>query len=202
MEVVLLILIVLILGSLIVAISLLVRTISKLNRIEEAGLHSMEANLKKQTDMALPADMQARFEAILSKHEKYLDELLRTTTNSFDQKLHSVLDTSLQNQLRAYQSAISQQQDLMLDEIKQLSNSMSTKKHSMQTDIDSITKDIKLQYQRRMANHFAELAWQYINESLSDSVDLHSQKAAIYKNLNDIQKQLKKDFSDADKITS
>jgi hypothetical protein len=52
-----------------------------------------------------------------------------------------------------------------------------------------------------MANHFAELAWQYINEALSDSVDLHSQKAAIYKNLNDIQKQLKKDFSDVDKIT-
>lgn len=201
MEVILLILIVLILGALIVALSLLVRTISKLNRIEEAGLQSMEANLKKQTDMALPADMQARFEAILSKHEKYLDELLRTTTNSFDQKLHSVLDTSLQNQLRAYQSAISQQQDLMLGEIKQLSNSMSTKKHSMQADIDSITNDIKLQYQRRMANHFAELAWQYINESLSDSVDLHSQKAAIYKNLNDIQKQLKKDYSDADKIT-
>ena len=61
MEVILLILIVLILGALIVALSLLVRTISKLNRIEEAGLQSMEANLKKQTDMALPADMQARF---------------------------------------------------------------------------------------------------------------------------------------------
>jgi hypothetical protein len=201
MEVVLLILIVLILGALMVAISLLVRTTSKLSRIEEFGLHSMESSLKKQIDMVLPVDMQARFEAILSKHEKYLDELLRTTTNSFDQKLHKVLDISLQNQIRAYQSAISQQQDLMLNEIKQLSNSMSIKKHSMQTDIDSITKDIKLQYQRRMANHFAELAWQYINEALSDSVDLHSQKAAIYKNLNDIQKQLKKDFSDVDKIT-
>lgn len=201
MEVLLLTLIVLVLGALIVALALLVRTISKLNRLEEAGLQSMETNLKKQTDMALPADMQARFEKILSNHEKYLDELLRTTTNSFDQKLHNTLDTNVQNQLRIYQSAIAKQQELMLGEIKQLSGSIGTKKYSMQAEIDSITKDIKIRYQQRLANHFAEIAWQYINETLSDSVDLHSQKTAIYRNLGDIQKQLKKDYSDVDKIT-
>lgn len=201
MEAILLSLIVLVLAVLIAVMALLVRTISKLNKLEEAGLQSMEGNLKKQTDMALPSDMQVRFEAVLSKHEKYLDELLRTTTNSFDRKLHSALDTTVQNQLRAYQSAITKQQELMLAEIKQLSGSISSKKDVIQADIDSITKDVKLQYQKRLANHFTEIAWQYINETLSDSVDLHSQKNAIYKNLEEVQKQLKKDYSDADKIT-
>ena len=201
METILLILIVLILGVLIVVLALLVRTISKLNRLEEAGLKSMELNLKKQTDMALPGDMQRRFEDILKKHETYLDELLRTTINSFDQKLHKSLDVTIQNQLRAYQSAITQQQDLMIAEIKQLSSSVGSKKHSMQSEIDSVTKDIKLQYQQRLANHFAELAWQYISEVLASNVDLHSQKDALYKELNGIQKQLKRDYEDANKVT-
>lgn len=201
MEVILLILIVLILGVLIVVLSLLTRTITKLNHLEEAGLNSMESSLKRQTDMALPNDMQARFDSILEKHEAYLDELLRTTTNSFDKKLHSSLDMSIQNQLHAYQSALSTQQELMLGEIKQLSKSIGNKKHSMQADIDSITNDIKKQYQQRLANHFTDLAWQYINETLASSVDLHSQKTAIFKNLSEIQKELKKDYSDVDKIT-
>lgn len=201
MEVILLILIVLILGVLIVVLSLLTRTITKLNHLEEAGLNSMESSLKRQTDMALPSDMQTRFDSILEKHEAYLDELLRTTTNSFDKKLHSSLDVSIQNQLHAYQSALSTQQELMLGEIKQLSKSIGNKKHSMQADIDSITNDIKKQYQQRLANHFTDLAWQYINETLASSVDLHSQKTAIFKNLSEIQKKLKKDYSDVDKIT-
>lgn len=201
MEAVLLLLIIMILGALIVVLALLVRTITKLNRLEQAGLQSMESNLNRQTDMALPRDMQTKFDAVLEKHQAYLDELLRTTTNSFDKKLHTSLDTSIQNQLRTYQSALSTQQDMMLDEIKQLSKSVSSKKHSMQSDIDSITVDIKKQYQQRLANHFTELAWQYINEALADSVDLHSQKAAIHKDLLGIQKQLKKDYVDADKIT-
>ncbi len=201
MELILLTFIIITISILIVVVAMLIRTIGKLNTLEEAGLRDVELTMKRQTDMALPGDMQVRFEDILQKHEAYLDELLRTTTNSFDRKIHKTLDTSIQNQLQAYQKVIDTQQSKMLEEMEQLNQSITNRKLSIGDDAKKLELEMRNQYQRRLEHHFAEIAWQFISETLSESVDLHSQKDAIFKHLQDSQKQIKKDFSDADKIT-
>lgn len=201
MESLLLLFIILILGILVIVVAMLIRAISRLSALEEAGLRNFESEMEHRIEMALPGDMQARFEDVLHRHEQYLDELLRTTTNSFDQKIHKTLDISIQNQLMAYQKVINEQQARMVKEMKDLSHSIATKKVTIGDESEKLSEEIKQQYRKRLENHFTELAWQYINETLSENIDLHSQKESIFKQLQQIQKQLKKDYSDVDKIT-
>lgn len=200
MEVFFLAIIILVLSILMVMVIVLMHTVSKLKLVQKTNLEDLESNLRRQTDLALPGDMQSGFEVILQKHEKYLDELLRTTTNSFDRKIQHTLDESIHKQLVIYRKAIGQQQEIMVSEMKQMNESITDKRLMITSESEEMSRKIRDQYQQRLENHFAELAWQYISKTLTDSIDLHSQKNTIFKQLQQSQKDLKKDFSDADKV--
>lgn len=193
MELILLGCLVVLLAILTVVIIILTQSITRISRLEQDALQ--RAELTTQTpDSLLPKHLQLEFDEIAQKHQKYFDTLLQTSITAFDKQFHEALQAQQKKQLHNFDKQFESATHKLNSELQKITE-RSLKQSDGQLDlVNTQTKKMNTMLQQQLREHFTEIAWQYIAESLQSSLDLHSQKDAIFEELNKHKAELKKDY--------
>lgn len=182
------------LAVLVVLVIWLILTLRRIKKMETTASDRAEAAMQLP-ESVMPSGLQQKFEDIAQRQLKYFDTMLQTTVTSFDHELHA----SLQNQQTANTKTLHKQFEAVSkkleDELNQLSADATEKSKDQLQLLDAQTKKLDKIIQERLAESYTELAWQYIAQSLGDSIDLHSQKEMIVTELDKYQDELRKDFN-------
>lgn len=193
MELILLGCLVVLLAILTVIIIILTQSITRISRLEQDALS--RAELATQTpDTLLPGHLQSEFDEIAKKHQKYFDSLLQTTITSFDKQFHEALHNQQKKQLHNFDKQFEAATHKLNTELQQITQSTLKQSDSQLKLLNEETEKMNSMLQKRLREQFTEIAWQYIAESLQNSIDLHSQKDSIFEELNKHKAEIRKDY--------
>jgi hypothetical protein len=194
MEAVLLSTLVVILIILTVVIIMLARSVIRIRQLEEDALVRAEASTQTPSGL-IPQHLQQGFEEIAARQQKHFDTLLHTTVTSFDKQLYLTLEFHQKKQMQEFNKQFDAVSAKLRRELKKMTEHSIKESGVQLTALNDQTQKINKLMQERLEHHFSEIAWQYIAISLQESVDLHSQKDAIFEQLKKHQTELAKDFN-------
>lgn len=193
MELILLGCLVVLLGILTVIIIILTQSITRISRLEQDALKRAEL-VTQPPEQLLPKHLESEFEEIAQKHQKYFDTLLQTTITNFDKQFHDALQAQQKKQLHNFDKQFDAASKKLNNELEKITQDSLKQSDGQLQLLNEETKKMNAMLQTRLQEHFTEIAWQYIAESLQSSLDLHSQKDAIFEELNRHKSELKKDY--------